>query len=104
MKWLLALMVTTSAALAQVENPGDPVYLRPRLWNFNNQVQVEIWNTTQTDVECRGSIHIQGQRSMQTEYYWEIIYRGMSRSRTFWLRDFQDRVMFTNEFINCYER
>ncbi len=104
MKWLLALVFVTTFAMAEDKNPGDPVYLRPRIWNSFNQVQVEIWNTTNVDVECRGSVTIQGQRSIQTEYYWEIIYRGMSRNRTYWLRDFQDRVVFTNDFINCYER
>ena len=104
MKWLIAVLFVSQMAFASEERPGDPVHLRPRIWNFGNQVQVEVWNTTNVDVECRGTVTIRGQRSMQTEYYWETIYRGMNRVRTYWLRDFQDRVIFTNDFINCYER
>lgn len=100
---LLVLLVTMSSAFA-FERPGDPVYIRPRIYNFGNQVQVDVWNTTNTDIECRGSVTLHGQRNIQTEYYWETIYRGMSRTRTYWLRDFNDRVTFTNEFIQCYER
>jgi hypothetical protein len=104
MKWLIGLLFSVSLVHA-FERPGDLVQIRPRIWNFSNQVQVEIWNTTETDIECRGTISIQSERGgYQSEYYWETIYRGMSRSRTFWLRDFNDRVRFVNEFINCYER
>lgn len=103
MRIFIILMFVALSAQA-FENPGDMVNVRPRIWNFGNQVQVDVWNTTQTDIECRGSITIQGERNIQTEYYWETIYRGMSRTRTFMLRDFQDRVRFVNEFINCYER
>ncbi|MBY0517620.1 MAG: hypothetical protein K2P81_11960 [Bacteriovoracaceae bacterium] len=103
MKMIIAAIIALSAFSA-LARPGDRVNVRPRLWNFGNQVQVEIWNTTQVDIECRGTISISGQRSMQSEYYWETIYRGMSQTRTYWLRDFQDRVIFSNEFINCYER
>jgi hypothetical protein len=104
MKWFVALLFCISLAHA-FDRPGDPAYIRPRIWNFSNQVQVEIWNTTDTDIECRGTISIQSERGRyQSEYYWETIYRGMSRTRNFWLRDFNDRVRFVNEFINCYER
>jgi hypothetical protein len=99
---IVALMALSS--LSAVARPGDAVNVRARLWNFGNQVQVEVWNNTQVDIECRGTVTITGQRSIQSEYYWETIYRGMNNTRIYWLRDFQDRVVFSNDFINCFER
>ena len=105
MKWLLALMLIVTSAHASIDNPGDPVYVRPRVWNFGNQVQVEVWNTTEVDIVCRGTVSIRTQRgAYQTEFFYETIYRGMTGRQTYWIRDFQDRVAFTTEFINCYER
>lgn len=104
MKWILVCLFVASTSFATEKRPGDIVNVRPRLYQYSNQVQVDVWNTTDTDIECRGTINIQGERNFQTEYYWETIYRGMSRTRTYWLRDFNDRVRFATEFINCYER
>ncbi len=105
MKWLLAIVLTATSAYAMTDAPGDPVYVRPRIWNFGNQVQVEVWNTTEVDIVCRGSVTIRTQRgAYQIEYFYETIYRGMTGRQTYWIRDFQDRVAFTTEFINCYEQ
>jgi hypothetical protein len=104
MKWILVLLVTMSSAVA-FDNPGDPVYLRARVWNMGSQVQVEVWNTTDVDVDCRGSVTIRTERgNYQTEYFYATIYRGMTGRQTYWLRDFRDRATYTTEFINCRER
>ncbi len=90
---------------AEDKRPGDYVNVRARVWSFNNQVQVDVWNSTQVDIECRGMVNIRTQNGQtQTEYYWETIYRGQTRTRTFWLRDFNDRVTSAFDSINCYER
>lgn len=77
----------------------------PRIWHFNNSVQVDVWNTTDADIDCSGSVRIQAQSGRtQYESYWETIYRGMSRTRTYRLHDFNDRVVSASHSIYCRER
>ena len=100
----ITLLLQLGTAWA-INDPGDPVYLSPRVWAIGNSVQIDIWNTTDTDVECSGSVIIFTRSGRtQNEYYWETIYRGFSRNRTFRLWDYNDQVTTAHPYINCRER
>ncbi len=84
--------------------PGDPVHLRPQVWRFGSSVQIEVHNHTDTDVTCRGTVHIHTRRGrFQSEYFSENIYRGQTRRATYRLWDLRDEVTYASEFINCRE-
>ncbi len=103
MKFLL-LSFLCFVSLSAFSYPGRPVFLNPRVSGFGNSASVDIYNHTDVDVECRGTIHLQTARSSESHYYWETIYRKMSSYRSFYLRDFRERIQFTSHTINCSER
>lgn len=106
MKCLVAITVLLQLSSAwALSDPGDPVHLFPRIWRMSNAVQVDVWNTSEVDVDCSGNIIIFTRSGRtQTEYYWETIYRGMSRNRYYHLRDFRDQVTSVHDYIRCRER
>lgn len=105
MKYLVCLLVFGQLGFTWANDPGDPVFITPRVWHFSNSVQVDVWNTTETDIECTGSVYIYTQDGRtQYEYYWETIYAGFSRNRTYYLRDFNDRITHASSSIRCRER
>lgn len=86
-------------------DPGDPVNLSARIWRLGSSVQVEVWNTTEVDVVCSGSVTMYTRSGRtQTEYYWEVIYQGMSQSRYYRLWDYRDEVRTVFDTIQCRER
>ena len=104
MKYLLwiTLLLPLSTLWA---DPGDPVFLRPRIWNSFNSVEVDLWNTSDVDVECSGNVRIYTRSGRtQYEYYWEVIYRGFSNSKRYYLWDNSDQIMSAYDTINCRER
>jgi hypothetical protein len=103
MKNMIYFFMMLNLTLAQAY-PGRPVSVNPRISYFTNQVWIDIYNHTQVDIDCRGSVHIRTERSSQTEYFNETIYRLSSRNRTYYLRDFRERVNYAYHSINCYER
>lgn len=103
MKFLLLSLLSVSS-LSAYSYPGRPVFLNPRVSGFGNSASVDIYNHTDVDVECRGNVMLRTSRTSESHFYWETVYRKMSSYRTFYLRDFSERIQFTNHTINCSER
>ncbi len=103
MKFLL-LSFLCLMSLAAFSYPGRPVFLNPRVSGFGNMASVDIYNHTDADVECRGTIMLHTERSPETHFYWETIYRKMNSFRTIYLRDFREKIRFTTHTISCTER
>lgn len=103
MKFLLLSLLSVSS-LSAFSYPGQPVFLNPRVSGFGTSASVDIYNHTDVDVECRGSLILRTSRSSESHYYWETIYRKMSSYRTFHVRGFRERIQYTSHSINCYER
>lgn len=98
MKTLIASVVLAASfsASAQMVN----VY--PRIYNFGNQAQVQVYNSSEFDVNCSGFIYLNTQRGrMESHYYSDYIYRGHSSMRFFYLRDFQDNITYSHHSIRC---
>jgi hypothetical protein len=103
MKFLLLSFLCLNS-FAAFSYPGRPVFLNPRVSGFGNMASVNIYNHTDVDVECRGTVLIHTERSSEPHYYWETIYRKMSSYRTLYLRDFRERIQYTSHSISCSER
>ena len=75
----------------------------PNVFTTPNQVQVSIYNYTQKDINCSGTIYITTQSGkFETRYYYQRIYRGMSDFRTFPNFDYNDPFMHSHHSINCF--
>lgn len=103
MKFLLLSFLCLSS-LEAFSYPGRPVFLNPRVSGFGSSASVDIYNHTDVDVECRGTVWLRTERGSESHFYWETIYRKMSSYKTFYLRDFRERIQFTSHSINCSER
>lgn len=105
MKYLFPLVLLCAVNSSLAADPGESLYINPRVWNLGSMAQVDVWNTSDVDVECSGSItmYTRSGRS-QHEYYWETIYRGFSRTRSYYLRNFNDRITTVFHTIQCRER
>lgn len=98
MKTLIATLVLAASfsASAQMVN----VY--PRIFNFGNQAQVQVYNTSEFDINCNGFVYLNTQRGrMESHYYSDRIYKGHSSMRSFYLMNFQDRITFSHHSIYC---
>jgi hypothetical protein len=51
------------------------VYVNPQIINLGLSVQVQIFNTTETDINCSGSVYMHTLLGrMETGYYFDQIY------------------------------
>lgn len=104
-KTVLMIALFSLSLAVQAKDPGDRVSITPRVWNFSNMAQVDIWNTSEADIDCSGSIQMYTRSGRtQYEYYWETIYSGFSRTRSYYLRDYTDRITSVYHTIHCRER
>ncbi len=96
--FILALAITSSfAAFAQVN-------VNPNVINFGNMVQVQIHNTTDSNVSCSGSIYMHTmQGGTETGYYFDQIQKGSFSMRSFYLMNtnMNNRINFVNHSIFC---
>lgn len=98
MKILLSLVI----AFASLQALAKPTMVFPSVFTFPSQVQVQVFNNSNQDVWCTGSLFIRKQSGQtQTEFYSERVYRGMSSNRYFYNRNFNDRFVNTTNTIYC---
>lgn len=98
--FILALsLITSFSASAQM------VFVQPLILNLGNMVQVQIRNTNDFDITCSGPVMMTTTSGrMETATYVDWIPRFGFSVRSFYLSNFNDRVMFTNHSIFCYKR
>jgi hypothetical protein len=81
---------------------GFAQQVRPQLFTFTNNVQVTTSNYTNEGVRCSGYIYARTFKGrMETHFYNEIIYRGMTSHRNFYIRDYSDRYTYSHHNIFC---
>ena len=98
--FILALTLLSSLAAS-----AQAVFVNPVIFNFGNQAQVQIHNTTQDDIRCSGSVFMHTSTGrMETGYYFETIMKGGFSMRSFYLMNFNERITFTNHTIYCNKR
>ncbi len=99
MKNLFLALALTISASAFAEKAS---IIFPRVYNTGSSVQVEIWNHTDKYVTCSGSIWMRTEKgNSYSEYYFDSIMPRFTSYRTFYSRDFQDRVVSVNNGIFC---
>jgi len=94
MKSLLAftLLVLSLGVFAK-----EKTYVRPQVTVFPNQVQLRVWNTTNTDIRCSGTISVFTRMGRyRTFYYNSVIYRGMTDYRYF------QNYIYNDPFVNAH--
>lgn len=95
--FILALAVISSyGAAAQVN-------VNPTIINFGTSVQVQIHNSTKTDVSCSGSIYMHTQQGTETGYYFDQVREGSFSMRSFYLMNttLNNRINYTSHSIFC---
>lgn len=97
-KLFLGLMMTLSA----VAFAGKESVIFPHVYNYGSSVQVQVWNTTNRMVTCSGWINMTLQSGKRDQaHYFEMLSPGFNSFRTFYTRDFNDRVMSVYHTIFC---
>lgn len=96
-KFVIALSVLFS--LAAFAKPEYIVF--PSVYNFGQNVQVQIWNTTDRFITCSGSLTLtleSGERENQS--FFEPVSPRFSSFRTIYPRT-NSRIVFVNHSIFC---
>lgn len=94
----LALMLTSVSVFSAPES-----YVYPQITVWPNGVDVRVYNRTDKDVRCSGSISIWTRSGrFKTEFYSATIYKGMSDYRHFNNWDHQDPYRNGHHSIRCY--
>lgn len=96
-KFILAFsLLASSLAFA------EPAMVFPRVINFGNSVQVQVYNNTPQHVTCSGSVFITlNSGRSYSEYYLDTVMPNFMSNRSFYVRDFRDQIRFVNHSIFC---
>lgn len=97
--------ILAATLLSSVAVSAQAVFVHPTIFNFGNQAQVQIHNTTQDDINCSGTVYMHTNTGrMETGYYFDYIMKGSFSMRSFYLMNFNERITFTNHSIFCNKR
>lgn len=97
-KIILALALTMSAS-AFAEKVSS---IWPRVYNNGSSVQVQIWNHTDQYVTCSGSIWMRTEKgNSYSEYLFDSVMPRFTAYRSFYARDFNDRIVSADHSIFC---
>lgn len=97
--------ILASILLSSVAASAQAVLVYPTIFNFGNQAQVQIHNTTQDDIHCSGTVYMHTSAGRtETGFYFDSIMKGSFSMRSFYLMNFNDRITFTNHSIFCNKR
>lgn len=102
---ILALLVTTAVSFATTDSNLESKvnYIRPQVNVWPNSVEVRVWNSSDKDIRCSGTINVWTSRGRyKTHFYNATIYRGMTDYRRFTNFDNSDPYRNASNFINCY--
>lgn len=95
-------LITTLALCISFSAFSQSVYVNPVIFNMGNSAQVQIHNNTDSNIDCSGPVYLHTQKGgMEYNQYFEYIRKGSFSMRTYYLRNFQDRVSFTTHSIFC---
>ncbi len=96
----MALVVAAPVFAQQFPPMERPIF--PKVWNFGNSVQLDIWNTNRRAVSCMGRIYMYtAANQQQSEFVSEYVWGMGSVLRTYRLNNPQDRIVSVNHSIFC---
>jgi hypothetical protein len=93
-------LVLVSSFLLSASVLATTIYPQVNIWGHG--IDVRIYNTTDKDVHCSGTINIRTQRSYKTEFFNETVYRGMTSYRHLPNFNPTDRYLSGFNYIRCY--
>lgn len=97
-KFMVALALTISAS-AFAEKAS---VIFPHVYNYGSSVQVQIWNHTDKYVSCSGPLWMTTEKGVSySEYLFDSIMPRMTAYRSFYSRDFNDRIRNVSHSIFC---
>lgn len=74
----------------------------PQVYNYGSSVEVQIWNHTDRYVTCSGSLWIRTEKgNSYSEYLFDHVMPRFSAYRSFYARDFNDRIQSVRHSIFC---
>ncbi|HXH29383.1 MAG TPA: hypothetical protein VNJ01_01100 [Bacteriovoracaceae bacterium] len=92
----LALSVSSMSAFSQG-------FVQPRVSQWGNNVQIQIFNHTDYAVSCSGWINFSYWSGRQrSEYFNDYVQSRFNSYRTVYNHDWNDRVSRVNHSIYCY--
>lgn len=75
----------------------------PNVYNYGTQVQVQVWNHGDRQVNCNGTLWMRTMSGKSyTEYYSDFVFARGSSFRTFYARDYKDRISNVTHNIFCF--
>ncbi len=90
--------------LVSVPSFAQMVNVNPVVFNFGNSLQIQINNTTDSDINCSGTITMHTRSNYpETAFYSEFIFKGSMSVRNYYISNPQDHITYSNHFINCFE-
>lgn len=101
----MKILILAMSLFSSVSALAQHVTVFPRIINFGNAVQVQIYNSTEDDIHCSGSVtmHTQSNR-IETNFFSDYIRSHQTAfSPMYYLMDHSDRISYANENINCYK-
>lgn len=96
------IVSTNLFASSEVVSSTEKTIVYPQITVWPNGIDVRVWNHTDKDVRCSGSINIRTMTSFRTEFYNSVVYRGMTDYRRFNNWNPADRYMSAHHSIYCY--
>jgi hypothetical protein len=98
---LVACLLLSMSAFASEKT----VSVWPTIFNYGNALQVQVYNTTESDITCSGSINAYlNDGRMQSFYFFESVMKGSFASRYYSVFGMNIRIVNYSHFINCYPR
>lgn len=74
----------------------------PHVYNNRYSVQIQVWNNTDKNVTCSGSVNMtMDDNSTQTHYYFDTVMPRFTRFETIYPRSSSDVITFVNHSIWC---
>lgn len=99
---LLTIFVLLVTSMATIAKTNTTVY--PRITVWPNGIDVRVYNSTDKDLRCTGSISVWTRSGrFKTEYYSSTIYRGMTDYKRFSNWNHSDPYRNAHHSIRCRE-
>jgi hypothetical protein len=97
------LFLILSLAFTTATFAGKDMIVFPQVYNYGSSVQITIWNTTDRQISCSGSVWMSLQSgARETEYYFDYIGARFTSFRTIYPRTSGDRIVNVSHSISCF--
>lgn len=96
------LIVGLSLIISSVAFAEKASLVYPQVYNFGSSVQVNVWNTTNQNVWCSGTVNMTTDKGqMESQYYNEFVSANFNSYRMIYPRQFGVRIVSVFHSIYC---